>query len=315
MVEDYDGLINGRLDEPAFLTQCQAILRERERMMHFELGRFSAGLFFCLFDTPDRLQHMFWRFREPGHPANRGEPTSEWAHAIEEHYRDCDAIVGRALRYADDQTLVVVLSDHGFNTFQRGVSLNTWLHQQGLLALRPGVEPGEEAGDFLRHVDWGRTRAYALGLSGIYLNLKGREEQGTVPFDEALALRAALVEKLTGLTDPERGQVAIRSVKQRDEVYDGACAAEAPDLLVNCAAGYRISWGTALGGVPRDLFEDNVKRWGGDHIIDPSLVPGVLFMSRPFDTAAPRLTDLAPTILAALGVPAGAGLEGKSLLR
>jgi predicted AlkP superfamily phosphohydrolase/phosphomutase len=315
MVEDYDGLINGRLDEGAFLDQCAAILRERERMMQFELERFREGLFFCLFDTPDRLQHMFWRFREPEHPANRAAPAAEWSHAIEDHYRACDAIVGRALPYADDQTLVIVLSDHGFNSFQRGVSLNTWLHGQGLLALHEGVQPGEEAGDFLRNVAWGRTRAYALGLSGIYLNLQGREGQGVVPADEAPALKAAIAEKLTGLVDPARGAVAVRSVKPREEVYRGACTAEAPDLLVNCAAGYRVSWGTALGGVPREPFEDNTKRWGGDHIIDPSLVPGVLFMNRTFEAARPRLVDLAPTILTALGLPPGAGMEGASLLR
>jgi predicted AlkP superfamily phosphohydrolase/phosphomutase len=315
MVEDYDGLINARFDEAAFLAQCDEVLRERERMMIFELERFREGLFFCLFDTPDRVQHMFWRFRESDHPANRGERISQWAHTIEEHYRACDAIVGRALQYADDQTLVIVLSDHGFNSFQRGVSLNTWLHQQGLLALRAGVEPGDEAGDFFRNVDWSRTSAYALGLSGIYLNMKGREEQGVVSADDACRLKTVLAEKLTGLVDQRRNQVAVRSVKQQHEVYSGACTAEAPDLLVNCAAGYRISWGTALGGVSRDLFEDNVKRWGGDHIIDPELVPGVLFMNRSFDTAHPRLIDMAPTVLTALGISPGTAMEGDSLLR
>jgi predicted AlkP superfamily phosphohydrolase/phosphomutase len=314
MVEDYDGLMNGRLDEAAFLAQCDAVLRERERMMQFELERFREGMFFCLFDTPDRLQHMFWRFREPEHPANRGAPATEWAQTIEEHYRACDAIVGRALELADQETLAIVLSDHGFNSFQRGVSLNTWLHEQGLLALRDGAAPGEEAGDFLRHVDWSRTKAYSLGLSGIYLNLKGREEQGLVSADEAPELKTALAEKLTGLVDPVRGRMAVRGVKVRELVYHGPCTALAPDLIVNCAAGYRISWGTALGGVPRDLFEDNIKRWGGDHIIDPSLVPGVLFMNRPFDTGRPRLVDLAPTILTALGLSSDASMEGTPLL-
>jgi predicted AlkP superfamily phosphohydrolase/phosphomutase len=314
MVEDHEGLNNGRLDEAAFQAHCDEILRERERMLTFELERFREGLLFCLFDTPDRFQHMFWRFREKEHPANRGRVTPQWAQAIEEHYHACDAIVGRALKNTDEQTLVIVLSDHGFNSFQRGVSLNTWLHQEGLLALRPGSKPGEEAGDFLRQVDWSRTRAYSLGLSGIYLNLQGREEQGIVREEEAPALKSALAAKLTGLVDPVRSQVAVRSVKAREEVYRGACTAEAPDLLVNCAAGYRISWGTALGGVSRELFEDNVKKWSGDHIIDPSLVPGVLFMNRSFHTAQPRLVDLAPTILAALGAPKGPAMEGVSLL-
>jgi predicted AlkP superfamily phosphohydrolase/phosphomutase len=315
MVEDHGGLNNGRFDETAYLQQCADVMREREKMMLHELQGFQAGLFFCLFDTPDRVQHMFWRFREKNHPANRGTMNGAMARVIEEHYRDCDKIVGNALKHADAQTLVMVLSDHGFNSFQRGVNLNTWLHDQGLLALKAGVRPGDEAGDFLRHVDWGRTRAYALGIGSLYLNLKGREEQGIVAPADAPALKADLLKGLTGLTDPERGQCAIRAVAPREQIYSGICADEAPDLIVFCAEGYRISWGTALGGLPQGHFEDNVKRWSGDHIIDPGLVPGVLFMNRAFRGAGPSLVDMAPTILAALGVPKGQVMEGSSLLQ
>jgi len=314
MAEDHDGLIHGRFDEAAYLEQCAWVLRERAAMMRHELARFHEGLFFCMFDTPDRLQHMFWRFRESGHPANRGDVTPEMQRAIGDHYRSCDALVGEALRSVDDRTLLVVLSDHGMGSFQRGVHLNTWLHRQGLLALKKGVHPGEEAGDFLRGVDWGSTRAYALGFGGIYLNLKAREEQGIVTADEAEAVRALIVRGLTGLRDPERAEVAIRSVVTREQVYSGPFAGEAPDLLVNFANGYRVSWDTPLGGVPAGLFEDNTRKWGGDHMIDPELVPGVLFMNRPFRRERARMVDIAPTILGALGVSKGPAMEGSSLL-
>lgn len=313
MVEDHGGLNHGRFGEAAFLAQCEGVLRERERMMRYELDRLEEGLFFCLFDTPDRVQHMFWRFRDAGHPAGRGGGPG-MARVIEEHYRACDAIVGEALRHADDRTLLIVLSDHGMSDFRRGVHLNTWLHDRGLLALREGVAPGEEAGDLLRGVEWGRTTAYALGLGGIYLNLKGREAQGNVEAAEAEAVKAAIVEGLTGLGDPKTGQAAIRSVLAREAVYRGPYAAEAPDLIVNFAEGYRVSWGTALGAVPAGQFEDNAKKWSGDHLVDPALVPGVLFMNRPFRGEAADLVDLAPTILAALGVPKGPAMEGGSLL-
>src|SRR4029077_4126755 len=128
------------------------------------------------------------------HPANRGRaPDPAFAGVVDDVYRRCDAVVGKALEFADDRTLFIALSDHGFNSFQRGVHLNTWLFDNGFLALRDGVRPGDEAGDLLRQVDWGRTRAYALGLGGIYLNLKGREEQGIVLADEAEAVKADLV--------------------------------------------------------------------------------------------------------------------------
>jgi predicted AlkP superfamily phosphohydrolase/phosphomutase len=311
MVEDHGGLNNGRFGEDAYMQQCDQVLRERAAMMQYELERLPAGFFFCLFDTPDRVQHMFWRFRE-GQREARLAPLL--ARVIEDHYADCDRVVGEALRYADDQTLVAVLSDHGVSSFRRGVHINTWLHDQGLLALRDGAKPGDEAADFLRTVDWERTRAYALGLSGIYLNLKGREARGIVEPGEADALARAIAGGLAGLGDPAHGTPAIRSVLTRAQVYHGPYAEESPDLVVNFAEGYRVSWGTALGAVPAAHFEDNVKKWSGDHLMDPSLVPGVLFMNRPFRSEGAGLADLAPTILTALGVPPGAAMEGGSLL-
>lgn len=314
MVEDHGGLNNGRFDEAAYMAQCEDALRERERMMLNELERFDRGFFFCLFDTPDRVQHMFWRFGEEDHPAHPGDAGPEMRRVVEEHYRDCDAIVGRALEFVDENTLLIVLSDHGMNSFRRGVNLNTWLHDNGLLSFKPGYGPENGAGDFFPNVDWSRTKAYALGLSGIYLNLKGREGQGILDEAEYRNLASLLAENLPGLIDPEYGSRAIRSVKRREEIYSGAFSDESPDLVVNFDSGYRVSWSTSLGGVPAAQFEDNVKKWSGDHIIDPLLVPGVLFMNRGFDGNKAGLIDLAPTILAAFGIPAEEFMEGRSLL-
>ncbi|MEJ7712608.1 MAG: alkaline phosphatase family protein [Pyrinomonadaceae bacterium] len=311
MVEDHGGLSNGRFNDAAYLNQCEDALLEREQMMLYELNRLREGFFFCLFDTPDRLQHMFWRSDENGH---RGPALSEAPQVIKEHYRRCDAIVGKALQYADDETLFITLSDHGMNSFERGVHLNTWLHDNGLLTLKTGCQPGDDAGDFFRSVDWSRTKAYALGLSGIYFNLKGREEKGTVDAHEAEALQTSIAQGLTGMPDPVRGKRAVRSVMTREQVYSGAFAHESPDLLVNFSEGYRVSWATTLGGMSEGYFEDNKKKWCGDHIIDPCLVPGVLFMNRAFHGEKASLTDMAPTILEALGVPKGQAMEGDSLL-
>lgn len=175
-------------------------------MMLQELDAFKEGFFYCLFDTPDRIQHLFWRFTEPDHPANHGvAPSPEFTGVVDDCYRRCDAIVGKALTFSDEKTLFIALSDHGFNSFRRGVHLNTWLYDNGFLALCDGARPGEAAGDLLRQVDWGRTRAYAVGLGGIYLNVKGREQHGIVASDEAEAIKAAVVQGLTGLPDPQRG--------------------------------------------------------------------------------------------------------------
>lgn len=298
MVEDHTGLMNGRIDEHAFLAQCDIAMRERESMLQHELARFREGFLFCLFDTPDRLQHLFWRFGEAEHPANAGGFDPAFAGVIREHYRTCDALVGRILEAVGSDAFVVVCSDHGFGSFQRGVHLNGWLRANGFLTLKPGAS-GEE---FFREVDWGQTKAYALGLGGIYLNRRGREAGGIL--DDAGAAEATrdIARGLTGLRDTERGSRAIERVVTREEIYSGPFTNQAPDLLVCTANGYRASWATALGGAPEALFEDNTRRWGGDHIMDPALVPGVLFSSRAIATATPSLLDLAPSILSAFGV-------------
>jgi predicted AlkP superfamily phosphohydrolase/phosphomutase len=315
MVEEHTGLNNERLTEGAFLAQCDDVWREREAMMTRELARRDEGFFFCLFDTPDRIQHMFWRTLEPDHPANRRGPAAGCDRAVADCYRRADAVVARALDFVDDRTLLIVLSDHGFGTFRRGFHLNRWLYEQGLLALQPGCEPGDAAGDFLGAVDWDRTKAYALGLTGLYLNLRGREGRGIVAPEEAEALKAAIARGLGGLKDPERGEVAVRSVVTREALYAGPYVDEAPDLIVNCSPGYRLSWASSRGAVAAGgLFEDNTRKWSGDHIVDPPAVPGILGMNRPFNASGASLVDLAPTILSALGLPPTAATEGRSLL-
>jgi predicted AlkP superfamily phosphohydrolase/phosphomutase len=313
MVEDHDALKAGHLDEAAYLDQCDEAWRERQAMMRYELDRLDEGFFFCLFDTPDRIQHMFWRFREPDHPANRGDWKPGFERAVEDAYRRADAAVGEALGHVDGETLLVVLSDHGFKTFRRGVHLNNWLHDRGLLALKAGVRPDAEAGDLFARVDWSRTGAYALGLAGIYVNQQGRERHGVVPPEDVPALKQTIARDLAGLQDPAGG-TAVRRVAAREDEYEGAYTDGAPDLLVHFAEGYRSSWSTAMGGFGRELFEDNTARWAGDHIIDPELVPGVLLANRPLVREDPGLADLAPTVLEALGVPPGDDLEGKGLL-
>jgi predicted AlkP superfamily phosphohydrolase/phosphomutase len=312
MVEDHGGLNNGRFDESAYLDQCDLAWLEREAMLLRSLDLFDKGLLYCLFDTPDRVQHMFWRYRDPAHPLHVEDASM--AGVIEEQYRRSDLMVGHALQAADDRTLVIALSDHGFGPFRRGVHLNAWLLENGLLALKPGLHPGESAGDLLRGIDWSNTRAYSLGLGGIYLNLRGREAEGIVEADDAERLKVEIARGLDGLLDPVDGSLAIRGVKTREEVYSGPYVGEAPDLLVNFSKGYRASSSTSMGGVGEASFEDNRKKWSGDHIVDPALVPGVLFLNRPFQGASARLEDLAPTILEALGVPKGPLMEGSSLI-
>jgi predicted AlkP superfamily phosphohydrolase/phosphomutase len=315
MAEDHNGLNNGRLDEAAYLEHCNLVLKERERVAGFELDRFSEGFFFMLYDTPDRVQHMMWRFRDREHPGFENDLASEFATRIEEHYQRCDALLAPVLGKVDENTLLIVLSDHGFGSFRRAFDTNTWLWQNGLLALKDNRKPGEGLGEGFSVVDWSKTHAYAVGLGGIYLNLKGREGAGIVEEGtEAERVRHAIETGLAGFPDKATQKPAVRNVSRREQLYRGAFACNAPDLLVNFHSGFRVSWQSAVGGFSRELIEDNTRRWSGDHIVDPEAVPGILFMNRAARHNHARIIDLAPTVLNYLGVAAPDSMEGTSLL-
>jgi predicted AlkP superfamily phosphohydrolase/phosphomutase len=233
------------------------------------------------------------------------------ADVIEPLYRDMDRIVGKTLAAVDASTAVFVLSDHGFCAFRRGVNLNSWLLREGYLVLDRGRTV---SGEYLEGIDWSRTRAYTFGLSGVYLNLRGREAQGIVDREQAPELMEELVGKLAGLPDPETGETAIRSVYQAPDIYRGPYLNAAPDLIIGYAAGYRASWDAATGHVTAEIFEDNRKAWCGDHCVDPPLVPGVLFSNLKITADSPGIEDLAPTALRLFGVEAPPWMEGRPLI-
>jgi predicted AlkP superfamily phosphohydrolase/phosphomutase len=212
----------------------------------------------------------------------------------------------------DHDTLLLVLSDHGFGTFRRAFDTNTWLWQNGLLTLKNGHKPGEEI-EGPSAIDWSRTHAYAVGLGGIYLNKKGRESQGIVEEGtDAERVRQAIENGLTGIPDAANQTAAVRSISRCESLYSGPFVANAPDLLVNFAPSYRVSWHTAVGGFANSLFEDNQRRWSGDHIIAPECAPGILFSNHKLKADAPSIIDLAPEILTYLGVRVPDSMRGRS---
>jgi hypothetical protein len=301
MAEDTWALNEGAIDDDAFLEQADVIKREREAMFFSALDRTRRGVVACVFDTTDRVQHMFYRHLDAGD-----------GRVIEALYRDMDRLVGETWKHVDNDTALFVLSDHGFCSFRRGVNLNAWLHKNGYMALLDGAE---ESGDYFEGVDWSRTQAYTFGLGGLYLNLKGREAGGIVSQSEAGALRKELIKKLAGLRDEEKSQIGIRNVYAAGALYKGPYLDAAPDLIVGYAAGYRTSWEAAVGKVSARVFEDNTKAWSGDHCVDPLLVPGVLFSNRKVQAEDPGIEDMAPTALELFGVQPPAWMEGKSVFR
>jgi predicted AlkP superfamily phosphohydrolase/phosphomutase len=306
MAEDTWALNEGAIDEAAFLKQAALVQQEREAMFFSALERTRRGVLACVFDTPDRVQHMFYRYIDPYRTESRDSPH---AGTIERMYQDVDRIVGRVLPFVDRHTALFVLSDHGFSSFRRGVNLNAWLHAKGYLSLLPDLE---ETGDYFEGIDWSQTRAYTFGLSGIYLNLRGRESGGIVAPDEAAVLKAELRNALTGLIDDESGEIAIRTVRASEDIYSGPYVEAAPDLVIGYAPGYRAAWSAAVGKVSRHVFETNNKCWSGDHCVDPSAVPGVLFSNRKLGVEDPGIEDIAPTVLKLFGLDPPRWMEGEA---
>jgi len=309
LAEDTWALNEHVLDDDAFLAQCYANHDDRERMLFDALEKTQQGLCACVFDTTDRVQHMFWRYLDDDHPAARNVPRDQRPGVIQNLYARMDELIGRVMKQIDEETLLMVVSDHGFKSFARCVNLNAWLHQNGYLALRSGKT---ESGDWFEDVDWSRTRAYTMGLNGLYLNLKGREREGIVEPADAEALKDELRQKLDGLVDPASGRVGISGVFNCDSVYAGPYVDNAPDLIVGYGDGFRASWDSVMGKVTAQIFEDNLKAWSGDHCIDPRLVPGVLFCNRKIADEKPGIVDVAPTVLKLFGLALPGHLDGKA---
>jgi predicted AlkP superfamily phosphohydrolase/phosphomutase len=310
--EDTKALSAGVLDDKEYLDQAKTVLAEHRRIFDAEFPKFRRGVFFFYFSSLDLNSHMLWRLIDPQHPEYNAESAAQYGSALPEFYQQIDQVLGEVLPRLDDHTTLLVLSDHGFAAYNRSFNLNTWLLNNGYITLRSETNPDQSVA--FANVDWSRTRAYGLGLNGLYLNLRGRERGGIVePGARADALLKEIKDKLLNLRDPENNLVAITRVDRAREVYQGPYALAGPDLIVGYNRGYRAGWQTILGNFPADVFENNENPWSGDHCVDYTLVPGVLLSNRPTDAASPALTDIAPTILAQFGIRQPDGMMGHSV--
>lgn len=290
IAEDTAALRQGAFDISEFLSQSRLVFEDERKLLRYALARFQGGLLFVYFSSIDQNSHMLWGKHEP---------------ELLDTYHAVDAAIGEALARSEGAD-VVVMSDHGFTTFDRAFNLNTWLSKNGYMALEGSANSEEEA-PFAR-VDWSRTQAYAIGLNALYLNLSGREKQGIVTRDQAPGVLKKLTAGLVAVRDPDTGRQVVEAVSAPQ-----AAGEFAPDLIVGYASGYRASWQTALGGAPEDVFQANTDAWIGDHCINPADVPGVLFSNRKIRAADPQLKDVTVSILSLFGIAPGAGMSGRNV--
>lgn len=312
LAEDTWALNNRVVDEKVFFEQAMCFHEERERMFLDAVKQTRRGLVTTVFDTTDRVQHMFYRYLDPTHPANAGKDSVEWRDAIGRVYERMDALLGKVWHLVDDpDTAFLVISDHGFTNFRRCVNVNSWLRDNGYLVLKDGART---SGEYLEGVDWSRTRAFALGLTGVFVNRRGREKSGIVAEGrEYRQLVQELAEKLGGLIDPASGERCVRRVAVSQHFFRGPYRFDAPDLLVGWEGGYRHSWECAVGQVTEDVFSDNTRSWSGDHCVDPSIVPGVIFANRPLTSEQPRLVDVPASVMRLFGQPIPRYMQGEML--
>jgi predicted AlkP superfamily phosphohydrolase/phosphomutase len=317
------------IDPVTFLQDIEYTHELREKLLLAALDRDDWRVLVDVESTPDRVQHMMYQFYDAEHPLHdavkAAQKTSYFGHEIElkdaipATYRELDRLVGVVMdKHLKPNDTLLICADHGFQSFRRQVHLNNWLAKEGYLVLREGVTRASlrEAGP-LGYVDWSKTRAYALGLGGIFVNLQGREHDGIVAPEEVPALLAEIQAKLLQLKDGANGKNAVRNVYEMARIHHGPYLSEESDLMAGFEATYRVSWGTTLGNValvddpnggPSTLapvIEDNKLNWSGDHVsVSEDLVRGIFFSNRKIEVPKEgvNLLHIAPTALAIVGV-------------
>lgn len=297
MAEETKALSAHLLDRDEFIEQAHIVYDEEIRAFHHLLGEFRDGLLFYYFSTTDQAAHMLW---------------GDYEDDLVPIYEKADAVVGHALDTITDDTIMLVISDHGFARFDREVHLNTWLMEEGFLVLDNPENVGPETG--FVHVDWSKTTAYAMGLNGLYINKKGREAWGIVEESEVEEIKRRIEERILDFRDPRTDDLIVEKVYDPQEVFQGDLFEFAPDLLVGFSPPYRMSPATGLGAVPDVTVSDNRDEWIGDHCMAHENVPGVLFSNRPLAERPPSLHDIPVTVLQAFGVEPTPEMVGQNVL-
>ncbi|MDD8012496.1 MAG: alkaline phosphatase family protein [Acidobacteriota bacterium] len=310
---DTKALSQGTFSMENYIAQSLSVFEESRRLFDYELQRFQEqeqGLLFFYFSSLDQGQHMFWALNDREHPFYHPEESRRFGYITDEMYRKFDRILGKALQGVGADTAVLAMSDHGFAPFRREVNINNWLAREGFLKL-DSRDPGASIFDT---ADWGASRAYALGLNGLYLNLAGREREGSVAAGEKRRLLETLKGRLEALVDPKSGEQVVSCAYISEDHFSKDFISRAPDIILGFNRGFRISDDSALGTLGGDLISDNMGWWSGDHCVDPRKVPASFISSFKIQKPVPDMQDIAPTILKYFGIAAPASMTGKALI-
>ena len=314
---EIDGLVDGEymLDVHQFRTENKDYLLEQiyrmadqhhKVVMHLMTTK-SWDFFMHVDMGVDRIHHGFWKFFDPRHP--QYEPGNPYENAIRDYYVHLDWLIGERLALLDDDTAVLVVSDHGGQPMLGGICFNEWLKQEGYLTLEyepEGVVPLEKC-----EIDWGKTLAWGSGgyYARLFLNVKGREPEGIIDPTDYEKVRDELAGRIAAITDPEGNRIGSVAYKP-DQIYRTVNNI-APDLIVYFG---NLRWRSvgALGLNRIHTFENDTGPDDANHAQEGLYIfydPG-----RQGEGRGPKrhLMDVAPTILALMGLPVPADMQGQS---
>jgi predicted AlkP superfamily phosphohydrolase/phosphomutase len=296
-------------DKDDLLGQVYAMTDRRFALADHLLQAKPWALFAMVEMGTDRMHHGFWKHMDPEHRSHvAGSP---YADAILAYHRHVDGLVGGLLRHADDDTTVLVVSDHGAKRMDGGIRVNEWLRREGYLT--PLAAPDAATPLHAVGVDWSRTVAWGEGgyYSRIFLNVKGREPEGVVEPGDFDRVRRELADRLAAIPD-EEGRDIGTVVHVPEEIYPQVNGI-APDLIVHFGNLLWRSVGTIGGAEGIHTFENDTGPDDANHAQD-----GLFIAAGPGIRAGCRvdadLLDVAPTVLSLLGIAAPDTMRGRSLL-
>jgi predicted AlkP superfamily phosphohydrolase/phosphomutase len=304
------------VDVRGFRTDNKDWLREQIWSMtrkHFEVVRYLLtahewGYFHFVEIGLDRVHHGFWKYHDPRH--RQHVPGNPFASVISDYYAVLDEEIGRILELIPDDTMVLVVSDHGAQRLDGGFCVNEWLRREGLLTLKDAPQKPTPFSNSL--VDWSRTRVWSEGgyYARVFFNVEGREPNGVVPESQYEALIQEMTERLQRLPD-DTGKPMGTLVFRPDEIYH-AVRGVAPDLIAHFGGLY---W-RSIGGVGYDSLHVQENDTGPDdcnHAQFGAFILNGTGLTLQGEVQGAHLLDVAPTLLDLAGVSIPEAMQGRPL--
>jgi predicted AlkP superfamily phosphohydrolase/phosphomutase len=296
-------------DKVNLIKQIYQMTSRRFATVRYLMDNKSWDFFMFVEMGVDRIHHGMWKFIDPTHP--KYESGNRFEKSILNYYQYLDEEIGTLLTKLGDETVVLVVSDHGAKKMDGGINFNDWLIREGYLAVKempPGVAPLKN-----KNIDWSKTKVWGSGgyYGRLFLNVKGREPQGQIDPQDYHKVRNELVVKLEGLTDPDGKNIGTRVFKP-EEIYP-VVNGIAPDLIVYFGD---LNW-RSLGSIGNPTLWSFENDTGPDDANHAQF--GMFILYDPQDPGRGReikgahVMDVAPTILSKLGVDRPRDFEGKEI--